>query len=221
MAQAPQQPVFCATCPDEPAAAVFYCASCSGLPLCLGCKNKHLIRMKGHMAIPVENSKDIVCPKHPDKCVEFCCYAPCHDLVCYACALLDHDGHKFCSLPDAASRERVKLQRVADEAIENAALSVDVVTALLDELLAYVDGLHGSLAVEGEKLVKLIQQKIVEAHVAIDIKMAPKLQYLEKAKNLARETAGKLRSCAAVSSRLCDPKSCSDTELYRLAPVSC
>jgi hypothetical protein len=217
--QPSQESVFCAMCPDEPALAEFLCLTCSGLALCLGCKNKHLQRLKQHTAVALEESKDAMCTKHPDKRVEFCCDSPCHELICSACGLLDHAGHKFCELPKAAERERVELQRVADGAVEAAGASVTALAALLDDLLAHVAGLHGLVATEGEKLIQLVRQKMTEAHAAIDSKVAPQLQRLKKAKEAARDVAGRVCSCAAVARRVQDPERCSHAEVYRLAPV--
>ena len=215
----PQEPIFCAMCPDELEPAAFYCLVCPGLPLCLKCKDKHIVRMKGHEAVPVEESKYAMCTKHPDKRVEICCDFPCHELICATCGLLGHAGHQFSSLSAAAERQRAELKRVADKAMEAITVSAAEAVGILDALVAYVAGLHGSVTEEGEKLIQLIQQKIAEAHVAIDTKVAPELQRLGKAKDVSRDLAGRVRSCTAVANRLRDPAGCSDAEVYQLAPV--
>ena len=217
----PREPVLCAMCPDEPAPAAFLCLLCSGLPLCLGCKNKHTVRMKGHEAVALEESKDAMCKKHPDQRVTICCDSPCHELMCATCGLLDHAGHQFSSLPAAAERERAELQRVAEEATAAITAEATEATTMLDSLMAYAASLDTLVASEGEKLIQQIMQKMTEARAAIRLKSAPELQRLGSAKERAINAASRMRSCATVAGRLRDPDKCSDAEVYRLAPVRC
>ena len=215
----PREPVLCAMCPDEPAQATFLCLTCSGLALCSGCQNKHLVRLKGHAAVALEKSKDMMCTKHPGKPVEFCCDSPCHELICATCVPLDHAGHQFSSLPVAAERERADLQRVTDEATVAITAEVTEATAMLNSFAAYVDSQDSLVASEGEKLMQQILQKMIEARAAIRTKSAPELQRLGRAKQATLDAAARMRSCAAVAGRLRDPEQCSDAEVYRLAPV--
>ena len=104
----PANPTLCVNCADEPPAE-FVCVTCPALPLCLSCKDRHVTRMKGHQAVPVEESKNAMCTKHLNKRVEFCCVDPCHELICSTCGLLEHTGHKFNALPDAAEKLRAEL----------------------------------------------------------------------------------------------------------------
>ena len=62
---------FCASFPDDPLQKEFSYVTCPALPLCLGCNNRHVARMQGHEAIPLEESSEIMCAKHPDKKIEF------------------------------------------------------------------------------------------------------------------------------------------------------
>ena len=188
--------------------------------MCLGCKNKHVTRAKGHVIASMTESNDAMCTKHPDKRVEFCCVDPCHELICSACGLLEHATHKFSSLPEAAERERAKLERVAEESSQAISGSLAATKKALEDCVAYIAGLHESVEVEGKKLVRLMEQRMAEAHAAIDAKMSPELQRLRKAVDAAGGVWASVRSHAAVTHRLRDPEKCSHADVFRLSPVS-
>jgi hypothetical protein len=186
----------------------------------LGCKNKHLERAEHHVAVSLKESKDAMCTKHPDKRVEFCCVDPCHELIYSTCGLLEHATHKFSSLPEAAERERGELERVAEESTEAISGSLAATKKALEDCVAYIAGLHESVKAEGEKLVRLMEQRMAEAHAAIDAKMSPELHRLRKAVDAAGGVWARVRSHAAVTHRLRDPEKCSHAEVFRLSPVS-
>ena len=92
---------FCSFCLGDPLPAEFVCVTCSGLPLCVDCKNRHVSRMTTHETVPYEESSDVMCDVHPDKKLELCCVDPCNKAICLSC-VVDHGGHKFTSLFAAA-----------------------------------------------------------------------------------------------------------------------
>ena len=137
-----QAVMLCAMCHDEPLPAEFVCLTCPNLGLCLGCKNKHLARMHGHGAVPLNESKDAMCTKHRDERVKFCCVDPCHELICSACVVLEHAGHKFSSLPEAAEKLRAKLERVEAEATQITDASLAALNKAFEDCKAFVTGKH-------------------------------------------------------------------------------
>ena len=215
----PANPTLCVNCADEPPAE-FVCVTCPALPLCLSCKDRHVTRMKGHQAVPVEESKDAMCTKHLDKRVEFCCVDPCHELICSTCGLLEHAGHKFNALPDAAEKLRAELERLEAEAKEITDTSSAAHTKAFEDCVALIAKHHELVNAEGEKLIRLIEQRMAEAHAAIDAIMGPELERMEQGKVAAVGVSARVRSHAAVSRRLRDMEKCSHAEVFRLSPVS-
>ena len=215
----PANPALCATCADEPPAE-FLCVTCAALPLCLSCKDRHLTRMRGHEIVPAEESKDAMCTKHPDKRLEMCCVDPCHELICLACGLLEHTGHKFNALPDAAEKLRAELERLEAETKEITDTTFAAHTKAFEDCVALIARHHELVNTEGEKLIRLIEQRMAEAHAAIDAIMAPELERMGQDKKVAVGVSARVRSHAAVSRRLRDVEKCSHAEVFRLSPVS-
>ena len=210
---------FCSFCLGEPLAAEFVCVTCSGLPLCLDCKNRHVSRMKTHEAVPYEESADVMCVKHPDRKLEFCCVDPCNKTICSTC-VVDHAGHKFTSLSGAAERARSELEQASAEATEGAdALLVDS-KLQLEKCEAVVKGSLDDVDAEATKLIRQIEQRAADAKAAIVAKTAPELLRLRENKKNAGDVVARVRSNVAVSRRLGDPDKCSPIEAFRLAPVS-
>ena len=214
----PPNLVLCATCPDEPPAE-FSCITCAALSLCLSCKHRHETRRPGHQIVPVEESKDTMCMKHPNKRVEFCCVDPCHELICSACGLLEHATHKFSSLTEAAELERTTLERAEAEATATSDASSAAANKALEDCRAFAAGQKELVKGESAKLIRLIDQKTVDALASIDVIMAPELQRLVQEKKAAVGVSARVRSHAAVSRRLRDPEKCSQTEVFRLSQV--
>ena len=211
---------LCVTCPDEPLPAEFICVTCPNLGLCSGCKNKHLTRKQDHEAVPIKESKDAMCTKHPNKHVEFCCVDPCHALICATCGLLEHTGHKFSPLAEAAERSRAELERAEAQATATADASFAAVTKIFEDCVAFVAGKHELVKTEGRKLIRVIEQMMAQADVAIDTIMLPELQRLGREKEVARGMLARVSSHIAVSRRLRDSERCSHAEVFRLSPVS-
>jgi hypothetical protein len=211
---------MCVMCPDDPLPAEFVCVTCPNLELCLGCKNKHVSRKQGHQVVPINESNDLMCTKHRDERIKFCCVGPCHELVCSTCVVLEHEGHKFSPLADAAEKMRAELEKVEVAATETIDASLAVLTKAFEDCKAYVTGKHELVQTEGGKLIRLIEQSMAQSHAAIDAIMGPELQRLGQRKEATVGVRARVRSHAAVSRRLRDPEKCSHAEVFRLSPVS-
>jgi ribulose 1,5-bisphosphate synthetase/thiazole synthase len=210
---------FCAMCPDEPLEAEFSCVTCSALPLCLSCKNKHMTRMKGHETVPYGESSEVMCVVHPDKKLEICCVDPCNKTICSIC-VMDHAGHKFTSLSAAAERARAELEQASAESTEGADAFLADSSLQLNKHEAAVKSALDKVDAEKTKLIRQIEQRAADAKAAIVTKMAPELLRLRENKKVAGDVVGRVRSNVAVSRRLGDPDKCSHIEVFRLTPVS-
>jgi hypothetical protein len=213
-------PTFCANCPDEPLEAEFVCTTCPALTLCLSCKNKHVTRMKGHETVAYRESSDVMCDVHPDKKLEICCVDPCNKTICLACGLLDHAGHKFCSLSTAAERARAELEQASVEATEGADALLADTNLQLEKCEAAVKGAINKVKAEKAQIMRWLEQRAAAAEAAIVAKMAPELLRLRENKKVAGDVVARVRSNVAVSRRLGDPDKCSPIEAFRLAAVS-
>ena len=218
--QPASEPVLCMMCPDDPLPAEFVCTTCAGIGLCLGCKNKHVTRAKGHVIASMIESNDVMCTKHRNESIKFCCVDPCHELVCSACVVLEHEGHKFSPLPEAAEKKRAELEKMEVAATETSDASLAALDKAFEDCKAYVAGKHELVQTEGGKLIRMIEQSMADAHAAIDAIMGPELQRLGQRKEAAVGVRARVRSHAAVSRRLRDPEKCSHGEVFRLSPVS-
>ena len=185
-----------------------------------GCKNKHVSRKQSHQVVPINESNDVMCTKHRDERIKFCCVNPCNELICSVCVLLEHEGHKFSPLPEAAEKLRAELEKVEMAATETTDASLAESNKAFEDCKAYVAGKHELVQTEGGKLIRMIEQSMAQSHAAIDAIMGPELQRLGQRKEAVVGVRARVRSHAAVSRRLRDPEKCSHAEVFRLSPVS-
>jgi hypothetical protein len=133
---------------------------------------------------------------------------------------MEHEGHKFSPLPEAAEKMRAELEKVEVAATETSDASLAALNKAFEECKAYVAGKHELVQTEGGKLIRMIEQSMAQSHAAIDAIMGPELQRLGQRKEAAVGVRARVRSHAAVSRRLRDAEKCSHAEVFRLSPVS-
>ena len=128
--------------------------------------------------------------------------------------------HEFSSLSAAAQRARAELEKAVAEAMEGANATLAETKLLFEKCVAVIKGAHDVVKAEGGKIIRLIEQRMVDADAAIDAKMAAEMLRLRENKGVAGDVFARMRSNAAVARRVVDSEKCSDIEAFRFAPVS-
>ena len=113
----PKQSVTCESCAKLP--AISFCKSCIEY-ICEDCVKAHqAMRMfRGHSVVSIESlrtsmatskvsalpvpAQKLKCTKHEGKSLKLYCNT-CDKLICRDCIVIDHSGHKYAFVPDAAS----------------------------------------------------------------------------------------------------------------------
>ena len=113
----PKESVTCESCAKLP--AISFCKACIEY-ICKDCIKAHeVMRMfRDHSVVSVESlrtsmatskvsalpvaAQELKCTKHEGEPLKLYCNT-CHKLICRDCIVIDHSGHKYAFVPDAAS----------------------------------------------------------------------------------------------------------------------
>ena len=121
-------PVLCDTCGDERHPATSYCLECKENmcdvaaqfhPRHKQSRNHSVISLAEFRANPHLAAIPVFCPKHNEVFRYF--DKDCGQVICRDCEVLEHNGHKCCSLAEASAQSRQNLETLTSKAKATAA----------------------------------------------------------------------------------------------------
>ena len=213
---------YCVLCDEAQVLALFGCKDCTGLLMCLECKEAHLRPKfyRSHKIFDLDDSsleQEEKCIKHPPKVIEFCCLE-CHTRACASCGLLDHSGHKLVTLQEGIAEERSKLDDVMSELQDLFVERLSEMTQRLADYKGDIAALKTRLNSQTDALIAMLDEQRRVALAEIDFKATGPLQRLGAEKAAVEKLVSRCHSCSLVARRL--RQEGSGSEIYELSPVS-
>ena len=118
-----QKPLICENC-DSGDTAVSRCAECNVF-MCDFCVKAHkrMHNLKHHQIVSLEEIKSggpkvlvkpVYCEKHQGETLKLFCKS-CDKPICRDCTIVDHQGHKYLFVADAAAKEKESVKQLLDK----------------------------------------------------------------------------------------------------------
>ena len=172
----PKEEVTCENCSEQPSVA--FCQNC-GKYICEECVKAHkkFRQFSSHVIMSIDSlrtsmtkkevdrlpivAQELQCSKHKDEPLKLYCHT-CHKLICRDCIVIDHKGHEYAFVVDAAPQcksavkeKATSLQNVSSNLKSALASLADSKKKLLDHNTATMKAIDDA----HDKVVSKLQQK--------------------------------------------------------------